>query len=167
MNPKRRRADLVVEKLPDETLVYDLARHRAYCLNQSSSFVWNHCDGKTSIRGLADLLARDLHVSHSEEIVRLALDELDRARLLVEGSAGERDEGGLSRRAAARKIGVAGILGALIPTVVTLVAPTAASAVTCVSDDDCKKNPRAYVGLCCCKARKKCSSTGKCSGAVC
>ena len=31
--PRARQDELVVEELPDETLVYDLKRHKARCLN--------------------------------------------------------------------------------------------------------------------------------------
>jgi len=167
MNPKRRRDDLVVERLPEETLVYDLKRHKAYCLNVSSSLVWRHCDGKTNISDLARLLEKELSTPESEDMVKLALGELNSAGLLVPGEGEIPFAGGISRRAAVRRMGVAGVIGALIPTVVSFAAPTAASAVTCVADSNCKANPRAYVGLCCCKARRKCLATGKCSGAVC
>ncbi len=167
MNPTKRKADLVVERLPDETLVYDLRNHRAYCLNLSSSLVWNHCDGKTGISDLATLVAQELKVPDSKDLVQLALDELKRARLITGGPEEASNAPALSRRDAVRRLGLAGILGPLIPAVVSLVAPTAASAVTCVGDKDCKNNPRAFVGLCCCSARRKCTSQGKCGGAVC
>ena len=37
--PRARQDELVVEELPDETLVYDLKRHKALCLNRTSVLV--------------------------------------------------------------------------------------------------------------------------------
>jgi hypothetical protein len=36
MLPKARKKDLIVERLEDETLVYDLKTDRAHCLNHSA-----------------------------------------------------------------------------------------------------------------------------------
>jgi hypothetical protein len=38
--PRARRDELVVEELDDETLVYDLERHKARCLNHTAALVW-------------------------------------------------------------------------------------------------------------------------------
>ena len=40
--PRARQDELVVEELPDETLVYDLKRHKARCLNRTAALVWQH-----------------------------------------------------------------------------------------------------------------------------
>ena len=54
--PEARREDIVVQELPDETLVYDLKRHKALCLNRAAGLVWKHCDGRTSVAEMAVLL---------------------------------------------------------------------------------------------------------------
>jgi hypothetical protein len=167
MKPKRREDDLIVEKLPDETLVYDTKRHKAFCLNWTTSRVWLHCDGKKSIKEIAGILRKDLEISHPEDLVYLALERLGEAKLLSLNHAEESIGYRYSRREMARRLGIAGGLGTLLPIVVTVTAPTAASAVSCIPDLYCNANPRAYVGLCCCKARKKCVAAGKCSGAPC
>jgi len=38
--PRKRRDGLVVQELPEETLVYDLERHKAHCLEAASAAVW-------------------------------------------------------------------------------------------------------------------------------
>ena len=38
--PRARQDELVVEELQDETLVYDLERHKARCLNRTAALVW-------------------------------------------------------------------------------------------------------------------------------
>ena len=42
MKPRARTEGLVVTELPDELLVYDLERHRAYCLNPTAALVFKH-----------------------------------------------------------------------------------------------------------------------------
>ena len=54
--PRARQDELIVEELQDETLVYDLERHKARCLNPAAALVWRHCDGQTSVAEVAALL---------------------------------------------------------------------------------------------------------------
>ena len=53
--PRARQIELHVEELPDETLVYDLERHKARCLNRTAALVWRHCDGQTGVAEVAAL----------------------------------------------------------------------------------------------------------------
>lgn len=46
--PVRRNAELVVQERDNETLLYDMKTHKAFCLNETSSLIWEHCDGKTN-----------------------------------------------------------------------------------------------------------------------
>ena len=54
--PRARKQGLLIERLPDEVLVYDLDRKKAHCLNGSAALIWNHCDGKTSVEGISRIL---------------------------------------------------------------------------------------------------------------
>ena len=47
---------MIVEELQDETLVYDLNRHKARCLKRTAALVWGRCDGRTSVSEVAALL---------------------------------------------------------------------------------------------------------------
>ncbi len=47
--PLARKNELIIQELPEELLVYDLARHKAHCLNKTSAFIWKHCDGETTV----------------------------------------------------------------------------------------------------------------------
>ena len=58
--PRARQEELVVEELPDETLVYDLKRHKAHCLNRAAALVWQHCDGRTTSSDMAEILEQGL-----------------------------------------------------------------------------------------------------------
>src|SRR3712207_4559485 len=82
MFPHARHDGLTVHELPEETLVYDRQRHRAHCLNRTAALVWRQCDGRTSIAQLAENLQRDLQAPVDESVIRVALDELERAHLL-------------------------------------------------------------------------------------
>ena len=67
--PKVRRSGIVVQEIENEVLVYDLKTHKAFCLNETSSIIFNHCDGKRS--------AKELKRTHqlTDEIIYLALDQ--------------------------------------------------------------------------------------------
>jgi hypothetical protein len=126
--PVKRDAELVVEELADETLVYDMKRHRAYCLNPTVAVVWRHCDGQTTVAETAEHLSKALALPANEGIVWIALDRLTKARLLRERPAPPEDLGGYSRREWARKLGLMGALAVLWPAVSSITAPTPAEA---------------------------------------
>src|SRR3954469_5475581 len=85
--PRARREGLIVQALPDETLVYDLDRDRAHCLNQTASLVWNRCDGRNTTKQIARAVSTDLNQPIDERFVWLALDQLSRNHLLKDGPA--------------------------------------------------------------------------------
>src|ERR1700730_7842010 len=84
MTPQRRNDRLVVEELAEETLVYDLDRHRAHCLNKTAAAVWRNCDGKRTIAELAAMLPRESKESGGEDVVLLALNQLQKRHLLLD-----------------------------------------------------------------------------------
>ena len=47
--PRARKDGLVIKELSNETLVYDLERDEAHCLNQTAGLVWKQCDGRTTV----------------------------------------------------------------------------------------------------------------------
>ena len=132
--PQARHSDLVIQEVEDETLVYDLRDDKAYCLNSTASLVWSYCDGKTSTGEVVSALEQELGPPVDEELVHLALRRLDRARLLDERWNPGSHAGLVTRREFLRKAGIAVAAGILLPTVISIVAPTAAQAATCVTD---------------------------------
>ena len=96
--PRARQDKLVVEELPDETLVYDMKRHRAFCLNRTAALVWRYCDGETSLAEAAALLEEQSATPSDEAVVWMALDRLGRARLLSEPVTLPGDRAQYSRR---------------------------------------------------------------------
>lgn len=121
-----RRQDLVVQELPDEVLLYDLKRHKAHCLNSTAAFVWNHCDGHTTVAEMAKLMAAKWNASVSEDMIWLTLDKLSKANLLEERIVLPPSKGNLSRRDAVRQMGFGALLA--VPAVLSLVSPAAAHA---------------------------------------
>ena len=143
--PRARKQGLVVQTLPDETLVYDLDRDLAHCLNQTASLVWRRCDGRTTTKEIALSLTRSLKQPVDEKIVWLALDQLDRNHLLSEESIIPKTVAGMNRREVVRALGVSAAIA--IPAVISIVAPLPAQAATgCVSSGgSCASNPN----ICC------------------
>src|SRR5262249_20682339 len=134
--PKARQEGLIVEPLDDELLVYDTPSHRSNALNATAAFVWRHCDGKTSLPELAHLLAAELGAPEDEALPLLALKRLATARLLEENRLPEGTEK-VTRRSVARRLALAGGMTVLLPVILSIVAPTAAEAATCITAEDC------------------------------
>jgi hypothetical protein len=126
-HPSARHEGLVVRALSDELLVYDLERHHAHCLNSTAAAVWRAADGGT-LEDIRTRAGRQLGLGLSEEIVLLALEQLDGIHLLDAPLPRDRglDRSQLLRRAAL----VAGAVA--LPTTTSLVAPTTASAQSCL-----------------------------------
>jgi hypothetical protein len=125
--PVARREGLLIEKLPDEVLIYDLDRKKAHCLNQTAALIWNHCDGMTSVGDLAKILEKQSTQKIEENVVWYGLYHLHKASL-IEGSLNlPVGRAGLSRRELVKRIGLA----VSLPLVVSIVAPKASAAASC------------------------------------
>lgn len=124
--PRARTEGLTTQELGDELLVYDLPRHRCHNLNRTAALVWRQCDGQGSIAETAALLRDELGASADEQTVQLALDRLAEAHLLDGEAPGI--AGSCSRREMMRRLTLAGGATALLPLVMTVVAPTPAAA---------------------------------------
>jgi hypothetical protein len=127
--PISRRANIVVQELKNEVLIYDLEINKAYCLNQTTALVWQCCDGKTTPLQISNILSIKLKTLFSEDLVWLTLNELQKNGLLDESQIVPNKFSALSRREAVRKIGFASLVA--LPIITSLVAPTAINAATC------------------------------------
>jgi hypothetical protein len=126
--PVARKDDIVVQELPGETLVYDLRQHKAHCLNQTAALVWSHCDGETDVVSIAALLSKELHRAIDEDVVWLALKQLQKSGLLEREIVAPGAKPNVSRREVVRRLGAATALA--LPLVTSVVAPTAAQTAT-------------------------------------
>jgi hypothetical protein len=153
--PIARKDSLIVKELPDETLVYDLQRDKAHCLNSTAALVWKNCDGKRTIGQLRELMEQDAGVPVPEEMVWLALDQLETFKLLDDGPAIPLQLSGMSRRSLMKRIGFAAIA---IPVIISISAPTPASAQSipgglppgscCTTNANCASNKCQNGGAC-------------------
>jgi len=141
MLPLRREKGLLIEELPDETIVYDTNTHKAHCLNTVARFVWKHCNGCTSEDRMAEILRKEFNISADEGIVHLTLEKLAQARLL------ETEEhtwfaSPTSRRQAVKSLGKFGIAAAaaLVATIAAPSAAMAASGIPCANNQGCTSN---------------------------
>jgi hypothetical protein len=154
--PRRRTDGLLVDEIDGETIVYDLDRHKAHCLNRSAAFVWRRCDGRATADQVAAALAGELALPADTALVSLAIEQLETARLL-ERPAAALPERGHTRRSLIRKLG---LTAAAAPLITSILAPTAAAGASvcsgttsCTSTKICPpgKTCRNYFGVCTCR----------------
>lgn len=152
--PVARSKNLIIKELPDETLIYDLGSDEAHCLNQTAALVWKNCNGTRSVSDLANLLEHKLGTPVPEDVVWLALDQLDQFNLLSEPFSRPGTIAGVSRRQLMRKLGVAAAVS--IPVITSIIVPTPAQAASCNSqtnrNDDCPCTSSSQCLSGCCRA---------------
>ncbi len=118
--PRSRMDGLVIQRLHDETLVYDTESDQAHCLNQTAALVWEQCDGKTTVSQAAQSLQSKFEVPVGADIVWLAVKQLQRFHL-VEVS---KKSPVISRRALVLKYAPAALA---LPVIMSITAPTPAA----------------------------------------
>jgi len=150
--PMMRQQGLVIDELPDEVLVYDLERHRAHCLNQTAALVWQQCDGKSTAAQIAQRLAQKLQAPFNEDLIRVALRQLEKLHLLEQSISLPPQLLRLSRRRMIRSLSLAAAVA--VPVVTSIVSPRPAEAGSCAGSGQGCGN-----GISCC--------AGVCSGGTC
>jgi Coenzyme PQQ synthesis protein D (PqqD) len=151
--PKARQDRLIIKELPDETLVYDLDSDKAHCLNDTAALVWKSCDGIKSVNEIQTELTLKAGAPVDENVVWLALAQLEKFKLLSEAATQPKFIAGMSRRKVMRSFGVAAIA---LPAVVSILVPTPAHALSCVQAGDPPGSGCGNPGQCCSNV---CSST--------
>ena len=119
--PRSRTENLVIRELDDETLVYDMERNEAHCLNLTAALVWQHCDGATTAVQAARSLQSRLRAPVDTDLVWLAIKQLERFNLVVKSPA-------VSRRKLILKYAPAALA---LPVILSINAPVAAQAGSC------------------------------------
>ncbi|HEV2273622.1 MAG TPA: PqqD family protein [Acidobacteriaceae bacterium] len=125
--PLRLQSDkVIVEELPHELMIYDSARRKAFCLNQTAAFVWRLSDGTRTIAEIAALMGGDLGKPVDEHVVLFTLDALSQDGLLSASTVLPPLPSGVTRRSLLRRFGI----GAVTVPVVTalLISPAKAHA---------------------------------------
>jgi hypothetical protein len=150
--PSARSNGLVVQRLEGEVLVYDTERHTAHCLNHSAALIWEHCDGKRTASQLSEILQSangnpTITGKERDELVWIALDQLDKNNLLQGPVIRPEVKNGMTRRQLMKAAGIAALIA--VPVVSTMVAPKAAEASTCLaSGTGCGISTQCCSGLC-------------------
>jgi len=146
VEPRARTNRLVTRDLGDELLVYDLERHKAYCLNQVAMQVFRHCDGETTIPDMALRIGNALGLPVDEQAVRLGLVCLEKAHLLDSPVAQILHT---SRREMLRTLGRAAAV--IVPLVTAITVPTSAQAASgCIpAGHPCTGSGQCCPGLSC------------------
>jgi hypothetical protein len=150
--PRARKDKLIIKELADETLVYDRENDKAHCLNQTAARIWKNCDGNRTVSELAALLAAETSSTVPDEVVWLALDQLEKFDLLDDAPKMSFQFAGMNRRELVRRIG----LGALaLPLIISINAPTAQAQGSklppgscCTTNADCTSNSCVNGGTC-------------------
>jgi hypothetical protein len=143
--PLAREEKLVVREMPDELLVYDLRVHKAHCLNQTAAFVWKCCDGQTGVAELAAMLSEKLGTAIPDDVVWIALEQLEALSLLEERVTRPSGVSKLSRREAVKRLGLA---AAAVPLIMSVASPTAAQAQSPCNATNCPPPRCCSAGLC-------------------
>ena len=162
--PRARSDDIIVERLPGETLVYDQSRDTAHCLGEVAAAVLALCDGTRTRGELAAIAAQRLGRPFGEADVDAVLSELRGNALLDE----EPTRQAMSRR----QVLLAGGGVAAASLITTIVAPVPAAAQspgppggnTCQQDSDCQTFPVCQNGMCCAPENAPCNSDADCCG---
>ena len=136
--PKARQEQLIVKELPDELLIYDLKHDQAHCLNETAALVWKNCDGHKTVDQLRELMEENAGSPVPEEMVWLALDQLEDFKLLDEAALKPVQFAGMNRRDMVRRVGMAAIA---LPVILSIVAPTAAQGASGLPPGACCNNP--------------------------
>jgi len=132
--PKARSSELLTREIPGELLIYDMKRHTACCLNETAASIWKQCNGKRTVPEIARQLEKSRKAPLDEKIVWLAVDQLQKKHLL-EPRFSVPPQRMISRRESIRTLGLATAVA--LPIVVSIIAPTAVSAVTAITPAVC------------------------------
>ena len=119
------RDQLVVEELGTELMIYDQRRNQAFCLNQKAAFVWQHCDGKTTIAEIAAEMAKSLSEPIDVAVVQFALQGLSQDGLLETSTFTPFVAEGITRRDMMQKIGVRAAVALPLVTALMVATPKA------------------------------------------
>jgi hypothetical protein len=145
--PHARSEGLIIERLQDEVLVYDLHHQKSHCLNQTAVLIWEHCDGQTDIAQMARVLRKEMKTPITEQTIWLGLKQLAGAHLLQERLITPTNLAKVSRRELIRKVGLTAAV--TLPLILTITAPTAKAQASCLPRDSaCTLNSQCCSGNC-------------------
>lgn len=83
MRPIARKEDLVIKKDTGLLYIEDVANHKYICLNPTTAYVWERCDGMKDESAIAREMGEELGVDVSEGFVTQIINRLFAEQLLV------------------------------------------------------------------------------------
>ena len=122
MTPESKKDQLLAQEVGQELVVYDQQTHTAHRLNRTAALVWRLADGKRTTAELAKILHDAAEAPEDEDLVRMALAELDKSGLLL--SRLPKADEAISRRQ------LFSLGAALIPVVASIAVPSAQACTT-------------------------------------
>ncbi len=125
--PLAKTKNTLVQQIQNETLIYNLENDQVFCLNETAAFIWQNCDGQTTISDL-----KKINSQLNDDLIFLTLDMLNKRDLLSETAETSFPIEAIDRRKMFAKYGTMAIA---LPLISTVLAPIAANAQSsCVSD---------------------------------
>lgn len=159
---------LLVEKVGDETVIYDTVSKHAHCLSPLAAAVFEHCDGRTPVDQAAKAVSESLGEPVDAVRVLDAVAQLEERELMAPPPT---LRASLSRREMIRRTAAVGAAAAATPLIVSIVAPTPAAAATPTCGDilccACSTGPQFGQPCCIHPTAIQCNCTAKESGASC
>jgi len=154
--PAARSEGLIVERVGEESVVYDLESKEAHCLNPLAAVVFTHADGKSTTADIAELAGYRLGKPISEAEVAEAVDQLEAHALLDTPTVlGE----GISRRQAVKRFAAVAGAATATPLIASVTAPVASAQGSLIPTGSCcgnsststcaGQNPRCQSNHCC------------------
>lgn len=147
---------IISQDYGNEILIYNLKSNKMFHLNETSFLVWQACDGKSSIEQISREISQKLRTYTSEEIVWLALQQLQQNELLVQDMKLDSDLKKISRREVIKKAGLATMVA--FPLITSVAAPSAVSAASGSPNAACTSNCGGALGLVCGCSSVTCSN---------
>lgn len=144
MKPKApfgRKENLVIQEVENEILIYDLKKNEAFCLNETSAFIWKMCDGKNSTVDISQAVKKKFKTNIDDGFIWLALDQLKKNDLIETEPEVPASFLGMSRRQVIRQIGLSSMV--MLPVVASVISPTSVQAQSCIAVDGiCTASPQ-------------------------
>lgn len=117
--PRARRADLKVQAVDDELLLFDTVNETAHALNGPAAFVWSQADGTRTIEQLASAMTRRFGTPADPQVVWYALGQLQRRELLEAPEVLPVQMRGMTRRQFLTRAAAGATLLAVVTSILT------------------------------------------------
>ena len=80
----RKKKDILDRVLDSETVLFNLSTNKLHSLNITASFIWQHCTGANTVKGLGEILGQTFAVTVEQAQADLlpVLASMDRAGII-------------------------------------------------------------------------------------